>query len=157
VTKWRAGLLPEMLWMCHLASLVLALGLVLPWARASALGFLFSASVAAPAYVLHLLSAGNTTWASFLLHLLAPLVGWWAWRRQTLPPATACLGFAGYLVVAVLCFLLTPEVLNINLVFKPWAPFSGAPLWLHRAVDAVLMLALLTAAQGLFNRNKRLP
>jgi hypothetical protein len=61
------------------------------------------------------------------------------------------------LVVAVVCFLFTPEVLNINLVFKPWALLNSVPVWLYRVGNALLMLALLTAAQGLFNRNKRLP
>jgi hypothetical protein len=153
--KAQAGLLPEMLWMCHVASGALALGLLFDWAGCSAVGFLIHLAVGVPAYLLHLARGGDTTWVSFLLHLLSPLFGWLAWRGRALPRMTALLGLACYAALVALCLLVTPEALNVNLSFKPWAPVATASAWVSRAGNALLMLVLLVGVQWLLNRRRQ--
>jgi hypothetical protein len=153
--KAQAGLLPEMLWMCHVAACMLAVGLVFDWAALSAVGFLYQLAVGVPAYLLHLASGGDTTWVSFVLHLSSPVCGWLALRGRVLPRPTAVLAMASFGVVAVSCLLFTPEALNINLAFRPWAPLSTLGVWPSRVGNAGLMLAQLVAVQWLFNRRKK--
>ena len=153
--KAQAGVLPEMLWVCHVATLVLSLGLLLNWASASAVGFLLSLAVGLPAYALHLARGGDTTGLSFLLHLLSPLFGWLAWRGRALPRNTALLGLACYAALSALCLAVTPEALNVNLSFKPWAPVAAAGVWVSRAGNALLMLVLLVGVQWLLNRRQK--
>jgi hypothetical protein len=152
--KAQAGLLPEMLWMCHVASGALALGLLFDWAACSALGFLIHLAVGVPAYSLYLVRGGDITAVSFLLHLLSPLFGWLAWRGRALPRMTALLGLACYAALVVLCLFVTPEALNVNLSFRPWAPMAAAGVWVSRVGNALMMLVLLAGVQWLLNRRR---
>src|SRR5205823_10181729 len=52
--KSAAGRLPEMLWGCHLASLVVATSILLERPRGRAVGFLFYVAVGLPAWLLDL-------------------------------------------------------------------------------------------------------
>lgn len=155
--KAQAGVLSEMLWMCHVATGAVALGLLLNWRACVALGFLFHIAVGVPAYILHLAHGGDTTWVSFSLHVLSPLGGWLAWRAKTLPPLTPTLTLGCYAVAATLCVFFTPEALNINQIFRPWEPLAVVGVWPGRIGNALLMLVLLMAGQWLFNRGKAHP
>lgn len=153
--KAQTGVLAEMLWVCHVTSALLALGLILELQRLSAVGFLFHLAVALPAYALDLASGGDTTWVSFLLHLLSPAFGWMAWRGARLPAATPWLALACYVVLAVICRAFTPAQMNINLAFGPWAPLAFMGIWPSRIGNLLLMLAQLATVQWL--RNRRVP
>lgn len=156
VVKARAGMLWEVLWMCHLASGVLALGLILDLSAVSAAGFLFHLSIAIPAYLLHLASSGATNWTSAILHVVTPLIGWQAWKDRLLPSGAPWISFAMCLVVLLLSRAVTPPELNVNLAFKPWEFSSGFGLWPNRIGNIVLAFLLPWALQGMLNRRKGL-
>lgn len=153
--KMGAGLLPEMLWVCHVATAMLAFGLVTGLRLLIATGFLFHIAVAVPAYALHLASGGDTTVMSFALHLAAPVVGWLACRKQPLPAAAPWLALGTYLVLMVVSRFLTPESMNVNVAFHPWGPFAELGVWPVRALNVVLMLGQLQLARYLWNRYAR--
>jgi len=153
--KAATGELAELLWASHVTSALLAAGLVAGLPALTAIGFLWHAGVAAPAYVLHLLAHGDTNWASVLLHVLSPAFGFLAWRGRPLPRATVWRAWSLYLALLVLCRAVTPASANINLAFEPWTASPVGGVWLNRVLNACLVLALLAAARFVFNRGVR--
>jgi hypothetical protein len=152
--KTQDALAPELLWMCHVSSALLALGLVADAAPLIATGFLCQGAIALPAYVLHVASGGHTSLVSFVLHLSAPLLGAIAWRGRRMPAAVPLAALALYQLLIVLSQAFTPEGMNVNLAFRPWDPLAGLlpSGWPLRSVNLVLMLAQLSAARWLWNR-----
>lgn len=155
--KVQAGIAPELLWLCHVTSAMLAVGLLCCAQLLTATALLCQLAIAVPAYAVHLATSGDTSPVSFLLHVLAPLFGALAWRGKTLPAAAPWCGAGLYLVLMAASFLATPESLNVNLAFKPWAPVAWAGIWLLRALNLSLVLAQLHAARWLWNRCMRRP
>ena len=149
--KWQTGELADLLWASPVTSGLLALGLPFGWRWPAAIGFLFHLGVALPAYLLHLLAEGDTNWASVLLHALTPVLGWWAWQGQRLPRATALSAWGVYLALVLVCRFATPEAMNVNLAFKPWAATPVPGEWVNRILNATLVLVQLFAAQWLFH------
>lgn len=153
--KTQDGLAPELLWMCHVTSTLLALGLVANAAPLVVTGLLCQGAIALPAYVLHVASGGHTSIASFLLHASAPVLGAMAWRGKRIPAAIAWAALAIYQLLIVLSQAFTPESMNVNLAFRPWDPLAGLlpPGWPVRVLNLVLMLAQLQAARWMWNRS----
>lgn len=151
--KAQAGVASEMLWICHVTSAMLALGLLFDLPLLIATGFLFHLAVGIPAYLLHLATGGDSSALSFFLHLLSPLLGWLAWRRQTLPAVVPWLALGTFLVLMAACRFTTPESLNVNLAFHPWGPLAAIGMWLGSGLNIALMLAQLGAARMLWNRS----
>ncbi|MES2299584.1 MAG: hypothetical protein V4582_21280 [Pseudomonadota bacterium] len=156
VAKARSGVLPEMLWICHVSAAILAIGLLLDLPALSAVGFLYHIAVAIPTYSLHLLNGGDTTWASFLLHLLAPTFGWLAWRHAQLPRATPWLAQLAFIAAVVVAHYATPPAMNVNLAFHPWEPLAFLGIWLGFAFNVLVMQAQLLTAWWLLNRRRGL-
>jgi hypothetical protein len=141
--KARLGLLWEMLWSCHLASLVIALGILANRPRWSAAGLLFHLSTGIPGYVLDALATQSTRPTSVLVHTLPAVAGWVMARRQGLPRDSWYWAWLGLLAVMGLSYAITPPNLNINLVFRPWDFFSG---YVSSALLAHLPNLVLSAA-----------
>ncbi|UOD28419.1 hypothetical protein INH39_23620 [Massilia violaceinigra] len=154
VQKTQDGLAPELLWMCHVTSTMLALGLVANAAPLIVTGFLCQGAIALPAYVLHVAAGGHTSVASFLLHASAPVLGALAWRGMRIPAAIPWVALALYQLLVVLSQDFTPESMNVNLAFRAWDPLAGflPSGWPVRLLNLVLMLAQLQAARWLWNR-----
>jgi hypothetical protein len=162
--KWRAGILPEMLWVCHIATFLLIVGL---WTRTVPLvgmAFLWHLCVGDPAYLVEGLRQGDWAWNSVLVHALPPLAGLVFLRRSGLPRSSPWLAFGLFLALMPLSRALTPPGLNINLVHRRIdfleARFPGA--WSYRLVFASGTLALLLAgdallALGLKRPSRRVP
>ena len=157
VQKTQDGLVPELLWMCHVTSTMLALGLLANAAPLIVTGFLCQGAIALPAYVLHVAAGGHTSIASFLLHASAPVLGALAWRGQRIPAAIPWVALAVYQLLVVLSQAFTPESMNVNLAFRPWEPLAGflPSGWPIRLLNLALMLAQLQAARWLWNRSVR--
>lgn len=155
VQKTQDGLAPELLWMCHVTSTMLALGLLANAAPLIVTGFLCQGAIALPAYVLHVAAGGHTSVASFLLHASAPVLGALAWRGKRIPAAIPWVALALYQLLVVLSQDFTPESMNVNLAFRPWDPLSGflPSGWPVRLLNLALMLAQLQAARWLWNRS----
>ncbi|MDM5180228.1 hypothetical protein PO883_23885 [Massilia sp. DJPM01] len=152
--KTQEGLAPELLWMCHVTSAMLALGLVANLAPLIVTGFLCQAAIALPAYVLHVATSGHTSVASFMLHVCAPALGAMAWWGKRVPAAIPWVALAAYQLLIAFSQAFTPESLNVNLAFRPWDPLvTFIPWgWPVRALNLALMLAQLVAARWLWNR-----
>lgn len=144
--KLRLGLLWEMLWSCHVASLCIALGIFLRGPRWAAAGMLFHLAVGIPGYVLDAIVTWPTRPTSVLVHTVPALAGWVMVRRYGLPRRAAWDAFAGLLLLQGLSYAITPPALNVNLVFRPWTPFEGlftGVLWSQIPNLALSLLLLL--------------
>jgi hypothetical protein len=152
VQKTQAGLAPELLWICHVTSAMLAMGLLAQAPLLIVTGFLCQVAVAVPAYALHVLSGGETTVVSFILHVLSPVFGWLAWRGKRIPAVTPWLGAAVYIGLLLICRQFTPEALNVNVAFRPWGPLADYGIWSVTAMNLVLLLVQTTTFLLLWNR-----
>lgn len=150
--KAQAGMAAEMLWVCHVTSAMLAIGLIFDTPLLIATGFLYHIAVAIPTYLLHLATGGDSSVVSFMLHALTPAFGWIACRKQVLPPAAPWLALATYLGLMLVCRFVTPESMNVNLAFKPWGLFAALGVWPVRVLNLFLMFAPLYAVWLLWNR-----
>jgi hypothetical protein len=133
--------LPELLWCCHVATVVMAVGLATRNGGLVAAGLIFHVAVGVPSYMIDSFTRGTTTPTSVLVHLLPSVVGGYAVRRADIRPSTAALAWGMFAVLLPICYLATPAALNVNLSHASWAElrFAG-PVgnWLvNLAVTAV--------------------
>lgn len=152
VQKAQAGVAAEMLWVCHVTSAMLAIGLIFDTPVLISTGFLYHVAVAIPTYLLHLATGGDSSAVSFMLHTLTPVFGWIACRKQMLSPAAPWLALGTYLGLMVISRFVTPEGMNVNLAFQPWGLFAALGVWPVRVLNVFLMFAPLYAVWWLWNR-----
>lgn len=113
------GEAPDLLWLCNVAPLVLALGCALGRARLIAtsicwLGF------GTPMWLIDLFGGGSWMLASLTTHLGGLLVGLFAVRQLGWPRRSWLTAVAAHVGVLGLTRLLTPPKFNVNLVFGVW-------------------------------------
>jgi len=152
LTKLSDGTVGEMLFTCHVASVLLAVGLLTRRHLLVAVGFLFHLGVGLPTYLLDAAVTGRTTASSVLVHLLPLLAGGLEVRRRGLPRAAALWGLPLYAACALVSWFATDPALNVNLVRAPWGPtrFLGREgTWF---VNGVLSLMLPLAADRVWRR-----
>ena len=148
LTKLEHGLLGEMLWACHVASLLVGLGMLARRTWLVATGTLFHLGVGLPAFVLDLVVFQSTTLTSLLVHVVPPLLGLRALRREPVWPRwTPLAAGALYLCLIPTSRWLTEPALNVNLAFRPWAPLvalspSPWPSWLGNLAAMAVLLPL---------------
>jgi hypothetical protein len=150
--KANQGILPEMLWACYPATLLLAIGLLFDVALLSATGFLFHICIGLPSDLLYLNTNGDNNWASFLIHFLSPVIGFWAWHGKQLPFASSIIAACLFISFAIIAYFFTAPELNINQVFKPWKPVVFLGLWGSRLLNFVLLFFLLFIGRMGINR-----
>jgi hypothetical protein len=158
--KAEHGLLGEMLWACHVASLSIAIGLLVRSTSVIAVGTLFHVAVGVPAYALDVLVLRDTSFTSVLVHLVPPLVGLVSLRGESAWPRWTPLA-SGALYVALIppCRWFTDPALNVNLAFSPWpplAPLSPSP-WVTWLVNVAGMAVALPIVDALIRRWSSLP
>lgn len=147
-SKLERGLLGEMLWACHVASLLVGLGMLARQTWLVATGTLFHFGVGLPAYILDVVVLRSTTLTSVLVHVVPPLLGLQALRRvQAWPRWTPLTAAALYPCLIPVSRWLTEPALNVNLAFRPWAPLatvSPSPWlsWLGNLVATAVLLPL---------------
>ncbi|UQA59187.1 hypothetical protein [Polyangium aurulentum] len=154
VVKMPSGLLPEMLFACHIASVVLALGILLRRRDLVAVGFWFHAGVGLWGCLLDAIAAGTTTPTSVLVHVLPLVIGYGELKHREVPRWIP-LGAFGLLVGAiVLSYLVTPPTLNVNMAHRVWPPVARIvpSLWASWAANLVLACVLLLVADRLLRR-----
>jgi hypothetical protein len=144
----------EMLWGCHVASLILALGSLFGWTRAIALGFLFHVALGFPMWAIECITKRWISPTSVLVHVLPPLAGWLHVRHTGLPQHTALAAWALYVALIPVSAWLTPPDLNVNLAFSPWGFFKDyvPQLRVFQAGAGGVALALLVTWSVLLDR-----
>jgi hypothetical protein len=158
--KQRAGILPEMLWACHPAALLVGLGVLLRVPLLTEVGGLFQLGPGLVGYAIELLAMHTTTAPSLLVHVLGPLVALLQMRAGGLRASAKWLAAGYYYVLLALSYLLTPRALNVNVAFAPYAalaPLYGAYPWAHHLTNAVVLFSLLLGADALVRRAKLVP
>lgn len=147
--KRRSGLWSEMLFGCHVATAVLALGLL---ARAPALigaALVFHLGVGLPSWIVYVAARKATRPLEVLAHVLPAGAALPAMVRSGIPSGVALGAWAGFLILQVISYWTTPPALNVNLAHGPspeLARFVSRP-WPARAVLAATALVLLLVAE----------
>lgn len=150
--KRRSGLWSEMLFGCHVATAVLAIGLV---ARAPALiggALVFHLGVGIPSWIVYVAARKTTRPLEVLAHILPPVAALPAVVRSGIPSGVALEAWAGFLVLQVISYWTTPPALNVNLAHGPspeLARFVSRP-WPARAMlAATALFTMFVAEEGL--------
>lgn len=124
-TPWDA------LWICHVAALMIGIGMVFGFARLNGAGFL-CAALGLPSWILYLLGGGDFIPTSVLTHAVAPAFALVGIRSLGLPRGSAALAFFLLIPLTAASWRFTPPDANVNLAFGPiedlslWS--SGPPL-----------------------------
>lgn len=152
-TKGQARL-PEMLWVCHVASALLAIGLLTSVRWLVAVGFLVHVGMGMPAFLLDVLFGERPSPTSWLVHLLPLVAGWSELRHTGLPPRTWRAAWGIVLITFAVSILVTPPALNINVMHEAWGPMKGLfpGVWSVRVFHALEALGLLFGAELLLQR-----
>ncbi len=141
--KWVDGLLGELWWMCHVATLLLAIGLAADGRRLVVVGTLVHLAAGWYVYLIDAFLGGETTITSFISHIVSPAIGLWATRATGRLPRHAALGAYGVMLMTMLgAWLWVDPALNVNQTQRAWIsgdPREGVVLWVSN-------LALLAAA-----------
>lgn len=114
VDVWRIGTPQDMLWMCNLANLSLAIGLFVAsplLIRASVLWLMLGL----PLWIWYLFQAGQYAWSSWFTHLGALLVGAIALVYVRADQRAWIWAFGGFVVLQQLCRMWTPAAMNVNM------------------------------------------
>ena len=154
VAKLPFGLLPEMLWACHVATTILAFGVLLQKKELVLFGFSFHLGAGMWGYLFDLVAMRTTTWTSFLVHFVPLAVGFVEVRRSGLPRWAPWVSFGFLISMMAFAYHFTPPVLNVNLAHRAWAPveqFSRA-LWATWLVNLGFALFLILSTDWLVRR-----
>jgi hypothetical protein len=148
--KAAAGvaLLPEMLWACHVATLLMAIGFLVRAHRLVAAALVFHAGMGVVGWLLDV-AAHGTTPTSVLAHALPLVLGAIAVRERGVPRGSAAIAWLLWAALQPLSRLLTPPALDVNLAWSVWPPV--ARLFPNQAVyiafNVLLAIPFLAAAQ----------
>jgi hypothetical protein len=141
----RSWSLSQLLWACHIASAVIAIGLVLGHRRVIAVGVVFHAGQGIPAYVLDLFVVGENSITSVLLHTVPIASGAWALWGSRLPRGILLPAWLFHPLAMVAAYFLTDPELNVMLVHKQYGATAWYPsLWLSWVANAAISLGCLT-------------
>jgi len=124
ISKMPYGLLPEMLFACHVATAVLAVGVLLRKPSLVLFGFSFHLGAGIWGYLIDLCETRTTSWTSVLVHLSPLAVGVLEVRRSGLPRWAPWASFVFLASMVVLAYYTTPPTLNVNLAHRPFPPVA---------------------------------
>lgn len=131
VAKLPFGLLPEMFWACHVATFILAVGILLQKGELIIFGFSFHLGAGMWGYLFDVIAMHTTTWTSVLVHAMPLGLGYIEVRRSGLPRWAPWVSLGFLISMMIFARAFTPPVLNINLAHRAWAPVErwSTALW----------------------------
>ena len=146
----------DLLWACHIAALLVGIGLLLGSVTLNAIGLLWS-SVGTAFWILYLATGGELIAASFLTHGSALVAGTIGVRRLGMPRGAAWKAMAAFVLLWIATRVLTPPSANVNLAFAVYDGWQG---WFSTYPIYLAMLLLIGCAafalgQSLFARIAR--
>jgi hypothetical protein len=115
--------LQELLYACHVATILIGVGLLAGSRALVGAGFLFHLAVGFPSWLLDAL-ARSTTISSVAVHVAPLAAGAWGVKRLGLPRRAPLLSFAMFAACCVVSFVATDPALNVNVVHAPWPPLA---------------------------------
>jgi hypothetical protein len=119
----EVGGLPNMLWMCNIGNLLLAVGLLLAWPlliRVAAIWLL----PGLPVWLWFIVWPGGWILTSFFAHAGGLIVGLIALHRVRASRRLWLQAFAWYLLIQEICRLFTPPELNVNAARRIYPTFE---------------------------------
>jgi hypothetical protein len=143
---WPQGQAAGIFWICNLSDLALGLGLLLnqpQLIRPAAFWLLFGL----PFWAWYVITTGDYEFTSFLTHIGGTCIALIALWRVRVDQWSWAAAIAGFLVVQLLCRLLTPPEMNINVAHNLRSTIfenSAVPYW------QFWMISTLIAASSLW-------
>lgn len=126
----------HLLWMCHLASLLVGFGLLCRWPNATVVGFLWSC-VGTPLWILDTVTGGEWYTTAVLTHGSGVVIGFIGVRRLGLPRAAAFKAVAAYVPLWAITRAATPPSANVNVAFSV---YEGWQTWFTSYPPYLVML-----------------
>ena len=140
----------DLLWACHIAALLVGIGLLCASPTLNAIGLLWSC-YGTPLWILDLATGGEWIPTALLTHLSGLVIGFIGVRRLGLPRHAAWKAMAAYGLLFLATRALTPPGANVNLafsVYQGWQRwFASYPLYL--AMLLVLGMGTFLVAEHL--------
>jgi len=134
-----AGRWPDVLWGCHIATLLVGIGALLERAEPVAVGVLWLC-FGNPLWILDVSTGGELLPTSLFTHVGGLVIGLLLLKRLGLPPHAWLHATLGFLGLLLLTRLLTPRAANVNLAFAVehgWEKtFPSYPVYLLLLVAA---------------------
>jgi hypothetical protein len=119
-----AAHLQEMLWLCHVATMLMVIGLLAGSHRMVAGGFLFHVGFGTLSWVLDVVTTRETTFSSVLIHVLSLAAGGVEVRRKGWPSGVVFPTWLFLSLWVVSCHWTTDPALNVNVAHKAWGPLA---------------------------------
>jgi hypothetical protein len=150
----KRGAMTEMLWLCHVATATIALGLALARPLLVATGFVFHVGLGIELWLLDIAATGVTTPTSVVVHLLPLGAAIAVFRRVPLPRRAWLAAWTMCLVMLPISLLATDPALNVNLVWAPWKPLESMhpDVNAHRVVMCVIALIAMRTSDAVLRR-----
>jgi hypothetical protein len=134
----------NLLWMCHVAALLLSLGVFTRIAIVVRIAAVWSI-VGVPLWLIDVVANGAHP-ASILSHVAVPIVGFFALREHRGPALPiAAYALTLFVIVQQLCRMLTLPALNINVAHAPYAVTMTYPAYWALTTSALAALLALVA------------
>lgn len=134
--------LQEMLWLCHVGTVVMAVGLLAGWHRWVIAGFMLHLGCGTVAWAMDALVMHDTTLSSVLVHALPLTFGALEVRRKGWPSGVVFPAWLCFSAWVLCCHWLTDPALNVNVANRPWGPLEHVlgGVWISGALNSGLML-----------------
>ena len=126
----------DLLWMCHIAALLVGCGLLCRWPTANVIGFLWSC-LGTPLWILDLATGGEWFPTAVLTHGSGVIIGFAGVQRLGLPRRAAFKAIAAYVPLWALTRAVTPPSANVNVAFSV---YEGWQTWFRSYPPYFVML-----------------
>jgi hypothetical protein len=149
-----AAHLQEMLWLCHVATLLMAMGLLAGWHRWVAGGFLLHVAFGTVGWLLDVLETGDTTLSSVLVHMLPLVAGTLEVKRKGWPSGVVLPTWLFFTLWVISCHWTTDPALNVNMAHAPWGPLAHVMggVWVSGAFNSTVLLGIFLLADAVLCR-----
>ena len=137
-----AAHLQEMFWLCHVATMLMVIGLLAGWHRMVAGGFLFHVGFGTLGWVLDVVTTRVTTFSSVFIHVLTLVAGVVEVRRKGWPDGVVFPTWLFLSLWVLSCHWATDPALNVNLAHEAWGPLAHmmGGVWLSGLFNSAFML-----------------
>jgi hypothetical protein len=146
--------LQEMLWLCHVATVVMAVGLLAGWHRLVVAGFLMHVGCGTAGWALDVLATHDTTPSSVLVHVLPLAFGALEVRRKGWPSGVVLPAWLFFSAWVLCCHWVTDPAINVNLSHAAWGPLAHVigGVWISGVLNSGLMLGGFTLVNAVMRR-----